>query len=128
MDVKEYLRSKAKAHPKKVVFPETSEERIVRAARQALDLGIAYPILVGKPETVSAFAGSIGLTLEGIAIADPTDEAVVDGYVGRFLEINSTLPAKALEAHDEASAELRGSDGGHRRGGLHGCRFSPQHG
>ena len=58
VDVKEYLRSKAKAHPKKVVFPETNEERIVRAARQALDLGIAYPILVGKPETVRPSPGA----------------------------------------------------------------------
>ena len=97
MDVKQYLRSKAKANPKKVVFPETGEERILRAARQALDLGIAHPILVGKPETITAFAGSIGVSLDGITIADNTNEAVVDDYVTRFLEINSVLPGKALK-------------------------------
>jgi phosphate acetyltransferase len=97
VDVKEYLRSKAKAHPKKVVFPETGEERILRAARQALDLGIAHPILVGKPETVTAFAGSIGISLDGITIDDNTNEAVVDDYVARYLQINSTLPGKTLK-------------------------------
>ena len=50
VDVKQYLRSKAVAHPKKVVFPETGEERILRAARESLDIGIAHPILAGKPE------------------------------------------------------------------------------
>ena len=97
MDVKEYLRSKAKAHPKRVVFPETGEERILRAARQALDLGLAYPILVGKPETVTAFAASIGVSLAGITIADNTNETIVDDYVARFVAINSILPAKALK-------------------------------
>ena len=97
VDVKQYLQTKAKAHPKKVVFPETGEERMLRAARQALDLGIAHPILVGKPETVKAFAASAGISLEGMAIADPSDEAVVDDYVARYLQINSTLPGKALK-------------------------------
>jgi phosphotransacetylase len=49
-EVKGYLRAKAKADPKKVVFPESAEERILRAARQVADLGIAHPILVGKAE------------------------------------------------------------------------------
>jgi phosphate acetyltransferase len=97
VDVKEYLRSKAKAHPKKVVFPETGEERILRAARESLDIGIAYPILVGKPETVKAFAASIGVSLDGITIADNTCEAVVDDFVARYLQINSTLPGKTLK-------------------------------
>ena len=94
--VKEYLRSKAKAHPKKVVFPETGEERILRAARSRCDIGIAFPILVGKPEAIAAFASSLGVSLEGIAIADNTDEALVDGYVARYLAISHTA-AKSLK-------------------------------
>jgi len=97
VDVKQYLRSKAKAHPKKVVFPETGEERILRAARESLDIGIAYPILVGKPEVVTAFASSLGVSLEGMAIADNTDEALVDGYVARYVAINATLGPKTVK-------------------------------
>jgi phosphate acetyltransferase len=97
MDVKQYLRAKAKAHPKKVIFPETGEERILRAAREALDLGIAYPILVGKAETITAFAQSLGVSLVGIRIADNTDEAAVDGYVERYLQISTLHSAKSLK-------------------------------
>lgn len=97
MDVKQYLRAKAKTHPKKVVFPESEEERILRAARQALELGIAHPILVGKPDAMAASAASLGISLEGIAIADHTDEAVVDRYVEQYLEISQVMPAKTLK-------------------------------
>ncbi len=97
VDVREYLQSKAKTHPKVVVFPEAGEDRILRAARQALDLGLAHPILIGKPEAVSSLAASIGVLLDGIAIVDHTDETLVDGLVARYLETNSTLPGKALK-------------------------------
>jgi phosphate acetyltransferase len=97
LDVKQYLQAKAKAHPKKVVFPETGEERILRAARQALDLGIAFPILVGKPEAIIALAASIGVSLEGIVLADNTDEALVDSYVARYVATNATLGPKTVK-------------------------------
>jgi phosphate acetyltransferase len=97
LDVKQYLQAKAKAHPKKVVFPETGEERILSAARQALDLGIAFPILVGKPEAITALAASIGVSLDGIVLADNTDEALVDSYVARYVAINATLGPKTVK-------------------------------
>jgi phosphate acetyltransferase len=97
MDVKQYLQAKAKAHPKKVVLPESGEERILRTARRALDLGIAHPILVGKPDAIAAHAASLGVSLDGIAIADNTDEAAVERYVARYLEISQIMPAKTLK-------------------------------
>ncbi|HEX8924282.1 MAG TPA: phosphate acyltransferase [Terriglobales bacterium] len=97
MDVTQYLRNKAQSDPKRVVFPETAEERILRAAREALDLKIAYPILIGKPEAVSAFAASLGVSLDGITILDNMDEALVDSYVERFIKLNAMLPAKTLK-------------------------------
>jgi phosphate acetyltransferase len=97
VDVRQYLQTKAKAHPKLVIFPEAREDRILRAARQALDLGIAHPILVGKPDAIAALASSIGISLDGISIADHTDEVLVDGLIARYLQTNSMLPGKALK-------------------------------
>jgi phosphate acetyltransferase len=97
LDVKQYLRAKAKAHPKKVIFSETGEDRILRAARQVLDLGLGFPILVGKPAEITALASSIGVSLDGIVLVDNTDEALVDSYVARYLEISTILPAKTLK-------------------------------
>jgi phosphotransacetylase len=55
-NVMEQLQLKAKANPQRVVLPEAGEEKILHAARQVRDMGIAYPMLVGKPETISTFA------------------------------------------------------------------------
>jgi phosphate acetyltransferase len=97
MDVKQYLRAKAQAQPKRVVLPESGEERILKAARAALDLGIAYPILVGKPDEIQASAASFAVSLEGIVLADHTDEAVVDGYIARYQQISTTFGPKTLK-------------------------------
>ena len=97
LNVTQYLQGKARAHPKRVAFPETAERRILSAARQVLDLGIALPILIGKADAIRAKAESIGVALAGMTIVDNTDEALVDAYVTRFVAINSTLSAKTVK-------------------------------
>jgi phosphate acetyltransferase len=93
----EQLRIKAKANPKRVVLPEAGEEKILRAARQVRDMGIAYPMLVGKPETVSALAGSIGVSLDGITVVDHTNQEKAEHFVAEYTKINPDLPASALK-------------------------------
>lgn len=95
--VKEYLQAKAKADPKKVVFPESGEERILQAARQAADLGIAHPMLIGKPEAIAAMAQGLGISCDGITVVDHTDETLVDNYIARQLQQNTTFSAKTLK-------------------------------
>ncbi len=97
LDVTEYLRAKAQRDPKRVVFPESGEERILRAARQCLDLGIACPILIGKPDAISAQAAALSISLQGIAIVDHTDETLVGQYVTRYLALSTILPEKTLK-------------------------------
>lgn len=43
----DHLRARARAHPRRVVFPETSDPRVLEAARRAAELGVAKPILIG---------------------------------------------------------------------------------
>jgi phosphate acetyltransferase len=93
----EQLQLKAKANPQRVVFPEASEEKILRAARQVRDMNIAYPILVGEPKTVSALGASIGVSLEGITVVDHTDASKVERFVSEYAKINSNFPASALK-------------------------------
>jgi len=96
-NIMEQLRLKAKANPQRVVLPEAGEEKILRAARQVRDMGIAYPMLVGKPETVSAFAGSIGVSLDGITVVDHTDQEKVEHFVAEYAKINPDFPASAIK-------------------------------
>jgi phosphate acetyltransferase len=96
-DVMEQLQLKAKADPQRVVFPEANEEKILRAARQVRDMGIAYPILVGELKTVSALAGSIGMSLNGITVVDHTDTGKVEQFASGYAKINPDLPASAVK-------------------------------
>ncbi len=64
------LEARAKADPQRVVLPEANEEKIVRAAREVRDRGVAIPVLVGEPGAVAATAEAIGVSLEGITIVD----------------------------------------------------------
>ncbi len=48
----------AKSRDLSVVLPEGKDERIIRAARQMKDEGIAEPVVLGAPSEIEAFAAS----------------------------------------------------------------------
>ncbi len=53
----------AKRAPKRVIFAEGEDERVLRAAQLAVDEGIAVPILIGRPHVVQQRIASLGLRL-----------------------------------------------------------------
>lgn len=67
-----------------VVFPEGTEERILRAARRLLDDGIAEPILLGASEAFAASASQAGVSLEGLRRIDPETDARLDSYAASY--------------------------------------------
>lgn len=64
---------KARAEPKRIVYPEGENERVIRGAIQCLDEGIARPVLLGDPERIRAKAAALGAALDGIGLI-PTAE------------------------------------------------------
>ena len=71
---KETLRhiiNKAKCDPKRVVFPEGDNEKILRAAQNLVEEGIAIPILVGNEAKIQAAITDLGIELNGVSIIDP---------------------------------------------------------
>lgn len=61
---------RASNDPKRVILPEGDEPKIIRAARQLLDDGIAEPILLGSRETIERLAQDMGVPLDDIEIED----------------------------------------------------------
>ncbi|HFC30654.1 MAG TPA: NADP-dependent malic enzyme, partial [Oceanospirillales bacterium] len=55
---------KARANPKKVVFAEGEDERVLRAVRTIIDDKLATPILIGRPRVVKARIEKIGIDLK----------------------------------------------------------------
>ena len=62
---------KLKRHPKRVVFPEGTEPRVLRAAARYRKLGLGAPVLLGQREEVERCAKDEHVSLSGIGIIDP---------------------------------------------------------
>jgi len=54
------------------VFPEGENTKVVEAARQLVEEGLARPILLGNPEVIEAKAKHFGLDLKLVTVIDPT--------------------------------------------------------
>jgi malate dehydrogenase (oxaloacetate-decarboxylating)(NADP+) len=57
--------------PRRIVFPEGEEAKIIRAAAILVDEGIAMPTLLGRRETIEAVAKAANISLDDIEIEDP---------------------------------------------------------
>jgi malate dehydrogenase (oxaloacetate-decarboxylating)(NADP+) len=70
------IGNKARKNPKKVVFAEAENQKILKTAQLVQDEGFAYPILLGDPKKIALIASENGIDIEGIPVIDPkSDEA-----------------------------------------------------
>ena len=70
-----------RAHPRKLVFTEGHDPRILEAAARLKKGGFLTPILVGDPATVNAAAARGGFDIAGLEILDPKTYAGMDTMV-----------------------------------------------
>ena len=63
--------NRAHRDPKRVVFPEGEEFKVMKAAQILVDEGIAFPILLGDEARIRRLAQDANLTLEGVSVVDP---------------------------------------------------------
>ena len=78
---------KAQRSPKRIVFPEGSEEQILRASQIIVDEGIAVPILLGDQKVIRERIKMLDLELNGIEIIDPQSSAKFDEYASKYYEL-----------------------------------------
>lgn len=86
-EVMRTLINKAKANPKRIVFPEGEEDKILRAAQILVSEGIASPILLGNREEIEKKAKVLHVDLNNIQIIDPTTSDKLDSYVNKMFEL-----------------------------------------
>lgn len=92
------LINKAKACPKRIVFPEGEEEKILRAAQILVDEAIAKPILLGDEAEIKANAATAGIDLTGVTIIDPSSSDKVDSYTEEFYTMRQRKGITLAEA------------------------------
>jgi len=69
----ETVFSKLQRHPKRIVFPEGTEPRVIHAAAEMVKLKIAAPILLGNVEEIERIAMNEGVGLSRIGLIDPAN-------------------------------------------------------
>lgn len=84
MDFINSVREKAKANIKKIVLPETEDDRILKAAYIITKEKIADIILVGNENTIKNKAKNIGINLDRMEIIDPQNCDVIDEFVESY--------------------------------------------
>lgn len=65
------IGNKARRDPKRIVFAEADNLKILKAATVAFDEGIAYPILLGDENKIHHIAKANNIDLDGLPIIDP---------------------------------------------------------
>jgi len=69
------IGNKARRDPKRIVFAEADNVKILKAAQIVFDEGIGYPILLGDENKIKNMAATNGIDIEGLPIFDPRSEA-----------------------------------------------------
>ncbi|HUS02790.1 MAG TPA: NADP-dependent malic enzyme [Chitinophagaceae bacterium] len=68
------IGNKARKEPKRVVFAEAENLKILKTAQLVQEEGVAYPILLGDEAKIKKIAMQNGIELEGIPIIDPKSD------------------------------------------------------
>ena len=87
MNLIEQFKEKIRNHPLRIVYPEGDDERIIRAALQVLDEGIAEPVLVGDPGEVEEAARGAGLDPEGLEVVSPRESGWLEEFTDEYARI-----------------------------------------
>ncbi len=91
---------KLQRHPKRIVFPEGTEPRVLQAARQFHSLRLGAPILLGDRTRIKEVAANLGISLEGVRIINPAESEELDNFARRFERLRRYKGMKNFEARE----------------------------
>ncbi|MHB8523264.1 MAG: phosphate acyltransferase [Limisphaerales bacterium] len=92
------IYEKLQRHPKRIVFPEGTEPRIIQAARQFYSLRLGVPILLGDRTKIKQAAEGLNVSLEGVRIINPAESEELDPFARRFELVRRFKGVKEKEA------------------------------
>jgi phosphate acetyltransferase len=101
MDLIREIIARAKANKQRIVLPEGTEERTLKAADRLAYDGVADVILIGDPKEIVALSASYGLgNISGLKIVNPKEHARKQIYTDLLLKLRQSkgmTPEKAAE-------------------------------
>jgi phosphate acetyltransferase len=103
-DFLDQIHQKAKVNPKRIVFAEGEDIRVLKAVKQILAEKIATPIVLGDTENIMKLIDSenLGLSLEEIGHINPKQSVLLDELASEFKNIIE----KKGQSFDKQAREL----------------------
>lgn len=87
MDFITKLADRARQRKMRIALPEADDERTLRAARRAVDDGVANPLLVGDEKAIQDLARDLGIAIDDIAIIEPAYHRSLDNFVDEYQQL-----------------------------------------
>lgn len=85
----EELKEKVKSNPKKIVFPEGEDEKILKTTELIVKEKIGYPVVLGNESKIKKKASELNISLEGVKIVEPASSFQLDRYVNIYKKSSS---------------------------------------
>ncbi len=105
MGLMDSIKASAKANPKRIVLPEGSEPRTIKAAAVIAKEQIAKVVLVGNEEEIKK-ANTENVDLSGVDIIDPEKSSKFEEYVNAFYEMRKAKGVTLEQAKDTVKNTL----------------------
>ena len=88
MDLVRQIIERAKSNKQRIVLPEATEERTLKAADRVLADGVAELVLIGNPDEIHTLAGQWGLAnIDKATIIDPENNPKAEEYAALLAEL-----------------------------------------
>jgi malate dehydrogenase (oxaloacetate-decarboxylating)(NADP+) len=127
--------AQAKTAPRRIVYAEGEDERILRAVQVVVEEGLALPMLVGRPSVIDARLNRYGLSIrpgKDFALVNPDDDPRYREFVAAYVDVagrhgitpdaartivrtNATVIAALMVRRGEADAMICGVEGRYMR-------------
>jgi phosphate acetyltransferase len=94
------LIEKLQRHPKRIVFPEGADPRILQAARQWVTRRMGAPILLGNRAAIKEAAAKLDINLQGIRVIEPETSEDFASFVQQLEQIRRIKGIRTAEASE----------------------------
>ena len=99
-EIMQTVRQRARVSPKRIVFAEGEEEKILRASYRLMDEKIALPVLLGRPAIIENKLRELGLTKLSAEIVEPESSPRLEAYAEEFFRMRHRKGVTRNEAHE----------------------------
>ncbi len=94
----ESIFEKLRPHPKRVVFPEGTDDRVIRAAVEYYNAKLGAAILLGSKSIIQRQAEALKLDLKRVKIIDPVKADDLENYAETFIQLRREKGLNKYEA------------------------------